>query len=125
MLSLFCFFAFAALVAALVSAEPLAKSVLNGDYSDPNHPSCQRTVEAQSQFLAVIKGADAAGGEGASCDGTTDVAWEVPAVLDALVIVANFSSKGGPENLTGKYGDVGAYGAHEIRWEDGNVWPKL
>lgn len=96
-------------------------SIFDGEYSDPNHPSCARFVMAESETAAQIYGADAAGGEGAMCDGVTDVAWNVPAQLDTQEIVADFSSKGGPAGLKGTYN----VGKQEIDWEDGNAWPKV
>mmetsp|Transcript_19497 Transcript_19497/g.33097 ORF Transcript_19497/g.33097 Transcript_19497/m.33097 type:complete len:218 (-) Transcript_19497:150-803(-) len=104
-----------------ITSKPAAKSIFNGEYSDPNHPGCERAVLAQTPTVAVINGADAVDGEGATCDGTTDVSWQVPAVLDGNDIVANFSSKGGPSELKGSYN----LQKTEIDWEDGNYWPKL
>jgi hypothetical protein len=96
-------------------------SELNGQYSDPNHPSCSRVVEATSIATAKINGADAAGGEGAACDGVTDVAWTVPAAINGANIVADFSSKGGPAGLAGVYNSTSS----AIMWSDGNFWPKI
>ena len=59
---------------------------------------------------ASVSGADAAGGEGASCDGSTDTKWGplpatttfgAPGVYTYLekTILVDFSSKGGPSDL--------------------------
>jgi hypothetical protein len=89
-------------------------------YSDPNHPGCDREVIQESSTAGKVYGKDAAGGEGASCDGTTDVAWgPLEAVIDGDMITVDFSPKGGPSDLEGKYANSA------INWEDGNAWPKI
>lgn len=99
-------------------------STFSGKYSDPNHPSCAREIRIESVSKADIYGADAAGGEGASCDGETDVKWgPVPASYLGNRINADFSSKGGPSDLSGKY--VSSDLISQIQWEDGNAWTKL
>lgn len=98
-----------------------AVTPFDGKYSDPNHPACPRVMISKDGKMASIYGADAAGGEGVACDGTTDTKWgPLPALIDDLVVVADFSSKGGPANLTGKY-DLSS---QKIVWEDGNYWQK-
>lgn len=97
-------------------------SVFDGEYSDPNHPSCGRFVVANTNATAAIYGVDAAGGEGAMCDGINDIPWTVPAVLPSSTsILADFSSKGGPSDLSGAYN----FDKAEIDWEDGNAWTKV
>lgn len=72
--------------------------------------------------MGSITGSDAAGGEGAQCDGVTDVAWgPLPAAITKDAIVADFSAKGGPSELHGKFSFIDS----SINWEDGNAWPKL
>ncbi|CAM9524578.1 unnamed protein product, partial [Ectocarpus fasciculatus] len=86
---------------------------------DPNHPGCDRQVSYEGNNVGSISGADAAGGEGAACDGVTDIAWgPLPAKIDTTKIVADFSSKGGPSELSGVY----SLSAGAIEWEDGNSW---
>lgn len=99
------------------SAEDMA-----GDYADPNHPGCARAVTVTSETTGYVTGADAAGGEGAECDGETDVAWgPLNATLADTTIVVDFSPKGGPSDLTGTY----SADTPGITWEDGNVWTQL
>jgi hypothetical protein len=101
----------------LCQADTKSHSVFDGKYDDPNHPSCDRKIVTDS-----IYGADAAGGEGAACDGETDIAWgPIPAAINATSIIADFSSKGGPSELHGKYN----FESNAIDWEDGNAWTKL
>lgn len=96
--------------------------VFSGKYSDPNHPSCARTVLRDHKSSAQVYGADAAGGEGVACDGSTDVKWgPLPGTVDGLNIVVDFSSKGGPTNLNGTYSIV----KKAIVWQDGNAWTKI
>lgn len=93
-----------------------------GAYADPNHPGCARTVDVLSSTMAEVSGADAAGGEGAQCDGETDVSWgPLNATIDDTTIVVDFSPKGGPSDLTGTYSAA----TPGITWEDGNVWTQL
>lgn len=94
----------------------------SGKYSDPNHPGCARVISLETDVSAKVFGADAAGGEGVQCDGVTDVKWgPLPAVINSLEIVVDFSSKGGPSNLAGKFNTD----KQEIMWQDGNAWVKL
>lgn len=93
-----------------------------GQYSDPNHPGCARSIRFETKTSAMVFGADAAGGEGVACDGQTDTKWgPLPAKLNGIEIVVDFSSKGGPSDLAGKYDEVSA----AINWQDGNAWTKL
>jgi hypothetical protein len=104
---------------AIVAARP---EVFSGKYSDPNHPGCAREIGLETPTSAKVFGADAAGGEGVPCDGSTDVKWgPLPATIDKLEIVVDFSSKGGPSDLAGKYDFQGS----QIKWQDGNAWAKL
>ena len=93
-----------------------------GNYSDPNHPDCARRIAFETTSSARVFGADAAGGEAVSCDGETDLPWgPLPATVNGAQIVVDFSSKGGPSNLTGKYDEV----QDKINWQDGNAWTKI
>ena len=90
-------------------------------HSDPNHPGCARSIVQLNSTSATVSGADAAGGEGVACDGTTDVAWgALPATTSGPVIAVDFSSKGGPTDLSGTYSDH----TLAIDWADGNEWTK-
>lgn len=96
-----------------------ALGLFAGDYSDPNHPSCPRIIDSETSDSASVQGADASSGEGYSCDGSTDESWgPLPAKISGSTIIVDFSSKGGPSDLTGVYSNNG------ITWEDGNTWTK-
>ena len=77
----------------------------SGEYSDPNHPGCKRTIE-EDGTTAIISGTDTPGGE----------IWTVTGSVHGDTIVVDFSPKGGPQDLTGRRVPEG------IRWEDGNLW---
>ena len=102
-------------------------------HSDPNHPECPRSIVRIDSASATVSGADAAGGEGAACDGgATDVVWgPLPASTNAeWVITVDFSSKGGPAALSGAYSRVmpgwaDSRGYYAIEWTDGNEWTKM
>mmetsp|Transcript_2642 Transcript_2642/g.5534 ORF Transcript_2642/g.5534 Transcript_2642/m.5534 type:complete len:87 (-) Transcript_2642:126-386(-) len=79
----------------------------DGEYSDPNHPGCQRTVKVTDGINAKVSGTDTPGGE----------VWTVFGKVDGATITVDFSPKGGPEGLKGKKITEG------IQWEDGNIWP--
>lgn len=98
------------------------QSVFTGPYSDLNHPGCARAIGYEELATLRVFGADAAGGEGVACDGKTDVKWgPLPAKVHGNEIVVDFSSKGGPANLHGKYDEKN----NAIVWEDGNSWKKI
>merc|ERR1719248_469560 len=92
----------AAVAVALVSgAGPAAAaaggSPLGGKYSDPNHP-------------------------GGACEAGKPVKeWSLSAVVakDGQSLTVDFSPKGGPKDLTGKWN-----GKDGISWPDGNTWTK-
>lgn len=100
---------------------------LGGSYTDPNHPGCPRIctpVMAMDESFSVY-GADAKGGEGVPCDGETDEKWgPLPGryMDDSGKLVVDFSSKGGPSDLTGYLNITSS--PPQIQWEDGNVWPQ-
>ena len=96
--------------------------LFTGKYSDPNHPGCARSVIRTSGSDGQVYGADAAGGEGVACDGSTDVKWgPLSAAIDGLKLVVDFSPKGGPSNLNGTY----SVERNAIVWQDGNAWTKI
>ena len=100
---------------------------LNGVYSDPNHPSCPRTVTVPDGDSFQVFGFDAAAGEGFPCNGEDDIAWgPLPGKItnqDTNAVVVDFSSKGGPTDLSGTFMPVP--NPPFILWEDGNEWPKM
>ncbi len=97
----------------------VCSSLFAGKYSDPNHPNCLRVVDSETKNSAKVFGADAASGQ-VTCDGKTDVNWgPLPATINGIEIIVDFSSKGGPSDITGKYDN------EKIVWADGNAWVKL
>jgi hypothetical protein len=77
----------------------------SGAYADMKHQEHLRHVYV-NRTTGIIKSTD---------DGTT--VWEAPIrAVKADYLVADFSSKGGPEALTGKLTDEG------IEWRDGSTW---
>ena len=119
-------------LANAASAKTGSASVFTGDYDDPNHPGCLRQVKVvgakmrgdgtRSRFPVVeVKGYDGEG-SGMCTDrpATYENLWSVEGKLmndkEALI---DFSSKGGPSNLLGKYEDGG------IVFPDGNKWTKV
>jgi hypothetical protein len=74
-----------------------------------------------------VSGADAADGEGAACDGKTDDTWgPLEGTFRYIThngevtkqIIVDFSSKGGPKDLTGIWNEH----SKKIEWQDGNHW---
>ena len=113
---------------ALAMAMPKSgERELPGVYSDPNHPGCTRTISGLSGDSFQVFGFDAAAGEGFPCDGETDIAWgPLPGtIVDPVTqaIVVDFSSKGGPADLSGNFKPQG--NPPFILWNDGNEWPKI
>ena len=89
-----------------------------GNYLDPNHPGCVRTIKAISLTEIAVTGLD--GAAGGACNGKDDKKW---GPLDGKVtgdtIVIDFSPKGGPSDLTGTWTPA----QKRITWADGNYWP--
>ena len=120
----------AAIIAVSVSADTLPYINFTGTYDDPNHPDCLREIEDNMNGTAKVYGADAAGGEGAECDGSTDIKWGPLEGTTSWVkdgnslwhkrIVVDFSPKGGPSDLTGQWNQDN----FRLDWQDGNYWPK-
>ena len=97
-----------------------------GSYSDPKHPSCERSITIISDSAAEVYGADAAGSSTSVCDGKTDVAWgpllaTLETIDDTPYIMVDMAAKGGPSNLIGMW-DGATPG---IAWADGNSWTYL
>jgi len=81
--------------------------VFDGYYSDPNHPGMERRVYTEDCGTKV-KGTD---------DGETF--WLLPAEVKEDTILIDFSPKGGPPDLEGKWDGTG------IVFPDGNKWTKV
>lgn len=108
----------------------IARTGLAGTYADPNHPGCLRVVSfTSSTGTYKVYGTDAAGGEGVPCvgKGGDDIPWgPLPGTIDANNnVIVDFSTKGGPSDLSGTFNGTFADGNLGIHWDDGNVWPKI
>ena len=99
--------------------ENASSSVFNGKYSDPNHPGCLRGIErVRSTTKAKVFGED--GTPGCQADGQETKKWELEGELRGEnEILIDFSKKGGPKNLLGKWTGSG------VLFPDGNTWSKL
>lgn len=78
------------------------------DYSDPNHPKGYRSITVKGSEV-LIEGND---------DAPTGKAWSLVGKADGDSILIDFSPKGGPKDLLGKFDGSG------IVFPDGNRWPK-
>lgn len=105
-------FAAAALFTAPLSAQAID---FTGDYADPIHPNCLRRVEVIGQ-KAAVSGTD--GNPGCPADGSGKK-WNLVGSVKEDKIFVDFSPKGGPMDLEGKWEAEPVPG---IRWPDGNLW---
>jgi hypothetical protein len=108
-------------------------SVFSGDYDDPNHPGCLRQVKVvgsplkgdgtRSPFPNIeVKGWDGKEGAKTCKDARPERSevWSVGGKLKSKEEASfDFSSKGGPANLLGKWDTDG------ILFPDGNKWTKV
>ena len=92
---------------------------MEGRYSDPFHPGCRRTVSVDA---GRVTGADGAGPGGACRPGEPVKEWSLPAAFakDGLSMKVDFSPKGWPKDLTGRWN-----GKDAIIFSDGNSWTKI
>ena len=92
--------------------------VFVGRYSDPKHPGCAREIAAGSSGATLaVRGAD--GTPGCS-NGEDQREWSLEGVVRGEgEILIDFSPKGGPKDLLGKWTGTG------ILYPDGNTWSKL
>mmetsp|Transcript_12380 Transcript_12380/g.39117 ORF Transcript_12380/g.39117 Transcript_12380/m.39117 type:complete len:172 (-) Transcript_12380:291-806(-) len=124
---------FAALVAApaashAVSARTGLSSVFTGEYDDPQHPGCLRSIKVGGAPMlpsgrrsrnpqAAIAGVDSA------CDARPEVSavWKLTGSVaeSGESIAIDFSPKGGPKDLLGVWEGDG------IKFPDGNKWTKV
>lgn len=113
------------IVCAFTATLTLAGSPFVGTYSDPNHPDCARYVQEKMLGKLAVTGEDNKGGGGVSCaNAPADQLEEwgpLPASANATDILVDFSSKGGPSDLPGKWDAENS----RIVWEDGNFWQQL
>ena len=132
-----------------VKAKTGPNSVFTGDDVDPNHPNCKRSIKVAELMLAkfqyelmvrfdqvvgaglgvdgkrsrlpaaIISGTDSPAG--GACTGAADEkAWKLGGKLtDSGDIFIDFSPKGGPKDLLGKWDKDG------VVFPDGNKWAKV
>mmetsp|Transcript_41994 Transcript_41994/g.82338 ORF Transcript_41994/g.82338 Transcript_41994/m.82338 type:complete len:191 (+) Transcript_41994:60-632(+) len=107
-------------------------SVFQGDYDDPMHPGCLRQVKVvgaplrgdgtrSSNPVLEITGYDSKGSSGTCTDRPTrSDLWKISGTVKSNEqVLIDFSPKGGPENLVGKWDGGG------IVFPDGNKWTKV
>ena len=97
-----------------------AESLFDGEFTDPNHPGCARSVSvSEDRVTAAVSGED---GDEGSPDCANAVAWGgLTAAVGGNSIKIDFSPEGGPSDLTADY-DVEDDG---ILSNDGNLWSKI
>jgi hypothetical protein len=117
-------------LAAAEKARTGLSSKFTGEYSDPMHPGCKRSIKVTGNAMdsagrksrkpaAVIKGTD--NEDGGACENGEGESWRLMATLseDQSTIKVDFSPKGGPKDVVGKWSDNG------IVFPDGNKWSKV
>jgi len=88
----------------------------SGKYSDPGHPGCKREVSVDGLKMKIDGGDEPCG------PNDKQKAWSLTATLpdaEAKEVMIDFSPKGGPKDLKGKWDGGG------IVFPDGNKWTKL
>mmetsp|Transcript_4056 Transcript_4056/g.6379 ORF Transcript_4056/g.6379 Transcript_4056/m.6379 type:complete len:135 (-) Transcript_4056:14-418(-) len=92
----------AAMISAALVAAPLTVEAIDftGDYADPKHPNCLRQVQVLDGKKATVSGTD--GTPGCPPDGSGR-AWSLAGSVNKDTILVDFSPKGGPANLLGKW----------------------
>ena len=107
---------------AFAASSSSAPSVFVGEYADPKHPGCLRSIVGDAGATTLdVKGTDGTPG---CTNGEKQRPWsltgdivKVPSKQDEILI--DFTPKGGPKNLLGKWTGTG------ILFPDGNEWKKL
>jgi len=121
--------------AAAVSARTGLSSPFTGEYDDPQHPGCLRSVKIvggslgpdgrRQKIKAEIKGVDDACSAGrpqlSQLWSVTGTPGKTEDGVDTLMI--DFSSKGGPKNMLATFDNFG--GVPGIVFPDGNKWVKV
>jgi len=116
-----------------VPARTGLSSVFTGEYDDPKHPGCLRSIKVvggtmkadgnRGKPYALVKGMD----KGCSDPQLANV-WSLNGSLSKNeegedLIFIDFSPKGGPKNLLGKWDTFD--GIPGISFPDGNKWTKV
>ena len=110
-----------------VKARTGASSPFTGFYEDPQHPGCLRSVKVVGQPVrgdgtrSPFMGVEVRGTDGTCKERPArDAIWTVEGkLMDDNTIAVDFSPKGGPKNLAGKWVKDG------IVFPDGNKWKKM
>mmetsp|Transcript_3629 Transcript_3629/g.7271 ORF Transcript_3629/g.7271 Transcript_3629/m.7271 type:complete len:204 (-) Transcript_3629:246-857(-) len=110
-----------------VSARAGPNNVFTGQYEDPKHLGCPREIKITGAGLgpdgrrsrklqAIVTGADG----NPACDAGTEVKkWRLVGTVESEdTVFIDFSEKGGPKNLLGKWDGSG------VVFPDGNKWTK-
>mmetsp|Transcript_77867 Transcript_77867/g.126320 ORF Transcript_77867/g.126320 Transcript_77867/m.126320 type:complete len:201 (+) Transcript_77867:156-758(+) len=97
-----------------------------GDYTDPRHPGCPRTIAPpDADNIVQITGKDGTSGPGCSggAKGFPRItrAWQLSGTVKDGQIFVDFSKKGGPKDMVGKWEQQDG----SIRWPDRNRWTKV
>lgn len=80
---------------------------------DPKHENCLRVIQMDGN-IAKISGTD--GTPACPADGSNTKQWSLVGKVQGDSILVDFSPKGGPKDLKGKFDGTG------IQWPDGNKW---
>merc|ERR1712137_185973 len=129
--------------AMAVSARTGLSSVFTGEYEDPKHPGCLRSIKVEGAKMgpdgrrsrkptATVKGVD---GDACSEPPALSDVWKVVGEVNELppskgsgddqpdpTIKVDFSPKGGP-TIVGTWEELGSIG--KIKFTDGNSWTKI
>jgi hypothetical protein len=84
------------------------------------HPMCKREIQVKEDGkAAVVLGEDGNPG----CEsGSPTKSWKLSGRVEGESIYVDFSPKGGPKDLVGKWEDAAPQG---IRWPDSNKWTRV
>jgi len=110
----------ALLTLATAGGASAAPSAFVGEYADPKHPGCLRSISGEGSVLDVT-GTDGTPG---CANGEKQKPWSLKGEVVKIPskeaeILIDFSPKGGPKNLLGKLTPEGG-----ILFPDGNTWSK-
>ena len=110
----------ALLTLATAGGASAAPSAFVGEYADPKHPGCLRSISGEGSVLDVT-GTDGTPG---CANGEKQKPWSLKGEIVKIPsketeILIDFSPKGGPKNLLGKLTPEGG-----ILFPDGNTWSK-
>jgi len=96
----------------------VASTVFEGRFANAKEHSCLRSITVDEGWkTGRIYGVD--GAMGGPCDGRSDTLWgPVEANFSGGTVVADFSTKGGSNNLSGYWNRARG----SIEWGDGTTW---